>query len=471
MGTKRSDRPEAQLENGSRIAVIGGGPAGALFSFFLLEMAERADIGLTVNIFEPRDFNHPGPKGCNNCGGVVSEWLVQALAMEGIELPSKVVQRGLESYDMHLDVGSVRIETPHHEKRIATLHRGGGPRDVKDSQWGSFDAFLFEIARNKGAAWRKDRVEALRYDGDGIALKVHGGEFEPYDLIVAATGKHAYSLKMFEQLGTGYQRPKTSKTYISELFLGNERITEQFGSSMHLFLPDLPHVKFGALIPKGDYVTLCMLGNGFDQNSVKAFISSPEVTQCLPSDWQMPAQFCHCAPSVAISGAKMPYANRLIFVGDCAVTRLYKDGIGAAYRSAKAAAVASVFYGISKDSLREHYWPTLRSIARDNRFGSLIYQVTTLIQRVKFLRRGVLRMVRREQAHPGCPPRMSSVLWDTFTGSAPYREVFLRTLNPLFLIRLTSDITISLISGHYKHANTEPRWPRKHSAESTTTGN
>jgi CRP-like cAMP-binding protein len=31
---------------------------------------------------------------------------------------------------------------------------------------------------------------------------------------------------------------------------------------------------------------------------------------------------------------------------------------------------------------------------------------------------------------------MSTVLWDMFTGSAPYREVFLRTLHPMFLFRL-----------------------------------
>jgi flavin-dependent dehydrogenase len=438
--------PELQLNDGARIAVIGAGPAGALFTFFLLEMAERAEITFTVDIFEPRDFNNPGPAGCNNCGGVVSEWLVQALAMEGIELPPKVVQRGLEAYDMHLDVGSVRIETPHHEKRIATLHRGGGPRYAKESNWGSFDAFLFEIARQRGANWRKERVEALRYAEDGIQLKPHGGEFETYDLIAAATGKHAYSSKMFEALGTGYRRPKTSKTYISEIFLGNEEITKQLGSSMHLFLPDLPHVKFGALIPKGDYVTLCMLGDGFDQDSVKAFVSSPELTACLPKDWQMPAKFCHCSPSVAISGAAKPYANRLLFVGDCAVTRLYKDGIGAAYRSAKAAAVACVFHGVSEKDLKRHYWPVLQSIDRDNQYGRIIYFVTTILQRVRFLRRGVLRMIRREQADPERPPRMSSVLWDTFTGSAPYRDVFLRTLNPLFFLRLIADVATSFVT-------------------------
>jgi hypothetical protein len=31
---------------------------------------------------------------------------------------------------------------------------------------------------------------------------------------------------------------------------------------------------------------------------------------------------------------------------------------------------------------------------------------------------------------------MSTVIWDLFTGSAPYREVLLRTMHPMFWSRL-----------------------------------
>jgi len=34
---------------------------------------------------------------------------------------------------------------------------------------------------------------------------------------------------------------------------------------------------------------------------------------------------------------------------------------------------------------------------------------------------------------------MSTVLWDTFTGSAPYTDVFMRTLSPAFLYRFLLD--------------------------------
>ena len=248
------------LESGSSVAVIGAGPAGSLFAFFFLQMARRMGLEVTVDMFEPRDFSKPGPMGCNNCGGIISEWLVQTLAMEGINLPSKVVQRGLESYSMHLDVGSVKIETPHQEKRIATVHRGSGPRDVKESNWDSFDAHVFKMAREAGANWIQNKVVELCYGDDCLKVLPNNGQFIEYDLVVMATGKRTQALKMLDALDIGYQPPVMTKAFISEIHMGSSEITQQLGNSMHLFLPDIPNVKFGALIPKGDYVTLCMLG-------------------------------------------------------------------------------------------------------------------------------------------------------------------------------------------------------------------
>ena len=83
-----------QLDDGSRVGVIGGGPAGSFFSIFLLDLAERMGMDIEVDIYEPRDYTKPGPVGCNMCGGIISESLVQNLASEGINLPPTIVQRG-----------------------------------------------------------------------------------------------------------------------------------------------------------------------------------------------------------------------------------------------------------------------------------------------------------------------------------------------------------------------------------------
>ena len=144
--------------------MIGGGPAGSFFSFFLLDMAARRGVDVHVDIYEPRDFSKPGPAGCNMCGGIISESLVQQLAVEGISLPQTVVQRGIDSYVLHTDVGSVPIETPLQEKRIGVVFRGPGPRGLTEFKWGSFDGHLQQLAMEKGANIIHERVDDVTWN-------------------------------------------------------------------------------------------------------------------------------------------------------------------------------------------------------------------------------------------------------------------------------------------------------------------
>ncbi|HRJ40562.1 MAG: hypothetical protein KJZ86_06510 [Caldilineaceae bacterium] len=144
------------LHDGARVAVIGGGPAGAFFAYFALDMAARAGRRISVDIYEPRNFFQPGPVGCNMCAGIVSESLVQMLAAEGINLPSTVVQRGIDSYVLHMDAGSTRIDTPLLEKRIGAVYRGAGPRDLKEADWRGLDGAI---------CWNWPRRRAQRFDG------------------------------------------------------------------------------------------------------------------------------------------------------------------------------------------------------------------------------------------------------------------------------------------------------------------
>lgn len=69
------------LEDGSRIGVVGGGPAGSFFSHFVLQFAQRIGIKIIVDIYERKNFPTLGPAGCNMCAGVISESLIQALSI------------------------------------------------------------------------------------------------------------------------------------------------------------------------------------------------------------------------------------------------------------------------------------------------------------------------------------------------------------------------------------------------------
>ena len=435
-----------KLEDGSRVAVIGGGPAGSFFSYFLLQMAQRIGLKIDLDIYEWKDFASPGPRGCNMCGGIISETLVQNLTSEGIHLPTEVVQRSLDSYCLHMDVGSVRIETPLREKRIAAVHRGGGPRGITQVKYDSFDGFLLGLAAKQGARVVPTKVEGVAWQNGWPRVKLPGGELQTYDLLAIASGVNATAVKLLESLARpdAYQPPKTTKAYICEYYLGRQTIRVYLGSSMHVFLLDLPRLDFAALIPKGDYVTLCLLGDDIDKEMVETFLKSPQVKECLPPNWQAPDDFCHCFPRLNIEGAAKPFTHRMVFLGDCGVTRLYKDGIGAAYRTSKAAARAALFAGLSREDFRRHYLPACRKISRDNQIGKFVFAVTRLIQKWPWTRRGVWRMVVQEQRVEGAKKRMSTVLWDTFTGSAPYREVLLLTLHPFFVGQFLRHIAAGL---------------------------
>ena len=446
------------LGDGSRVAVMGSGPAGSLFASFLLEMAARVDVRLSVDLYDPRNFAQlPGPAGCNMCGGIVSETLVQNLAVEGVSLPSGVVQRGIDSYVLHTDVGTARIATPAAEVRIGAMHRGAGPKDAKGARWESFDHHLQARAIAAGARLVRARVEKVSLDEAGRPrLGTKDGGADTYDLLAVATGVNSSALKLFEELGIGFRRPQVTKTLIREYYLGQDVIDRHLGTSMHVFLLDIPRLEFAAAIPKGDYVTMCLLGEDVDGALVDAFVASPQVKACMPPGWDPEAKSCQCVPAINIRGVEKPYANRFVFIGDAGVTRLYKDGIGAAYRTAKAAARTALFEGISEEAFARWYMPVCRSIGGDNRLGHLAFLVTRIARRFPFLRRAMLRMATREQERRGAPQRMSGVLWDMFSGSAPYGDILRRMFSPAFLSRFLASAAASL-------------WPRRRAPSASDT--
>jgi len=426
---------ELNLIDGSRVGVIGGGPAGAFFAYFALRLAESIGLEIGVDIYEPRFFDHLGPAGCNHCGGIVSESLVQLLATEGITLPPTVVRRGIQSYVLHTDVGDVSIETPTHEQRIAAVYRGNGPRRSEPTEIMGFDRYLLDLAKSSGANVVRKLVKNIAWqDGQPQIVTVDGISTD-YDLVAVGVGVNSQALNLLSNATAEYESPHTLRAFISEFHLGREAVEACLGPSMHVFLLDLPRLEFAALIPKGDFITLCLIGEDIDDELVQSFLDAPEVRRCFPNA-VVPPLACHCFPRINVKAAVRPYGDRIVWVGDCGASRLFKDGIGSAYRTAKAAARTAVFNGISSRDFKEHFWPECARLDFDNSIAKVIFTFTKVIQKARFLRRGVLRMTAREQSRAGRRRHMSRALWDVFTGSAPYREVLLRTFHPEFPAQL-----------------------------------
>ena len=419
------------LSNGSRVAVVGGGPSGSFFAFFLLKMAAAIDLDIEVDIYDPRSFSHCGPAGCNHCGGIVSESLVQILAAEGINLPPSVVQRGIESYIVHMDVGSVAIQNQVGEQRIAALYRGNGPRESCESPWESFDGYLQKLAVQRGARVVRKLITDIDWRSGYPWLQFADQAELKYHLVTVATGVNSNFLKLLDDMPAGFELPRTTRAYVCEFKSSEDEILRILGNSVHAFLLPIPRLEFAAIIPKGEFATVVMLGDDLDDEVVHAFLKDPAVLRCFPTN-ALPS-VCSCAPLVNMGARKKPYGDRIVLVGDSGVTRLYKDGIGAAFRTGKAAATTAVFQGVSEEAFKHGFWPTCQSITRDNAIGKVMFGTTGILKHLTFLRNVILRMTAREQMDPSKKPHMSLLLWNMFTGSAPYTEIFLGALHPGFI--------------------------------------
>jgi len=427
-----NDLTNLELDDDSKIAVIGGGPSGSFFTYFALDFAQRLGIEINIDIFEAKDFNCAGPSGCNHCGGIVSESLVQILSTEGIVLPANVIRKGIESYTLHLESGTAVIETPLKEQRIAAVYRGFGPKGSHEDDQESFDNYLLELCEQKGAKIIFDKVTSAERVEDGILLKSLKKGEKKYDLVVGAAGLNPKTLGLFKSICSAYVSPQTTKTHICEFYLDPEVIDEYFGNSMHVFLLDIPNIKFGALIPKGHYVTLVLLGNNINREVVKSFLDTKEVKECFPPGIDLNKIIpCFCFPTINIKAAKSAYADRVILIGDASSSKLYKNGIGSAYITAKAAAKTAIFEGISEKDFKKSYQKVCDELNLDNAIGKGIFALTTIIQKSNLLKKGLYNMVEMEQKQSSEKRRMSSILWDTFTGSAPYKDILKRGLHPL----------------------------------------
>lgn len=433
---KKDIKSKLSLRDGSRVGVIGGGPAGSFFTLFALGLAKERGINIGIDIYEPKNFKNTGPLGCNHCGGIVSESLVQMLLADGIVLPSKVVRRGIESYTLHLENGTTVIDSLLHEKRIVSMFRGSGPLGSAPDTIQSFDGYLLELCEQRGAKVIFDKVTDTSTEPDGIMLHTNQSKIK-YDLVVGASGLSQSSFKLFQKLIPAFVPPKTTKAYISEFHAGSETINKFLGNSMHVFLLNQPGIKFGALIPKENYVTLVLLGSELNKEKVDRFLNSETVRNCLPEITSLQTMNpCLCFPSINIKNARNPFADRVVLIGDSSSSKLYKNGIGAAYITAKAAARTVLSEGISKADFKKSFQPVCSDLNVDNAVGKVIFFVSTIIQQSSYLKKVLFQIIVKEQKKERGRREMSLLLWDTFTGSAPYKSIFMRSLNPLMLIQL-----------------------------------
>ena len=418
-----ADSAAYALEDGAKIAVVGGGPTGSFFSIFALKLAKMIDKELKITIYDPKNFKKDGPAGCNKCAGIISELLVQTLAVEGINLPNSVVWKGINSYQLHTTKGSVSIATPSFENTIAAVYRGGGPKGIIGEHKESFDGFLLGRAVEEGAVHLPLKITGIEDKNGRPVLSSQGREIDQVDLVVGAVGVNTAKSGIFRNMDFGYEEPRTIKAAIAEMSFDEEIITEHFGNSVHLFLLPVKSLKFAAMVPKDTYLTLCILGHEVHGNTIDEFLDYPVVKEVLPKSVSYKIG-CRCLPKMNVKASKIPLTDRVVMCGDAGSTRPFKDGIGAAYIMGKAAAKTAVLHGVSRNDFHKHYYPLYRDIIVDNRFGSYLYFLADLYKNYGLLTKWMLQVVREEQSDPQDLKKLSSVLWNMFTGNERFKNIF-----------------------------------------------
>jgi NADH dehydrogenase len=422
------NKDSSKIETGSKVGIIGGGPAGSFFALYLLHYAIERGIHPEITIYQQRNFDELGPKGCKGCAGILPIALLSNLGELDLSVPEGVIQSTIEHYAVHSPYTSITISNPEKGIGIASIYRGGGPR-VSDYEIPiSFDGWLLRQAQRRGIKIEYQAVSRIYLDNEaGIEV---AGEKLAYDLVVLASGVNT---KPIPVIGLEYVHPKTQIMAQDELHVGSAEVEYRLSNTAHVFL--IPHsgLIFGTLVPKGPFINVSVLSSSKYPVSIADFLNYDIVRHILPSCYD---RACGCRPRMVVSSAQNYYADRFVAVGDAAVTRLYKDGIGSSLLTAREAARVVAYHGLSGQDSKHHYQQFCRSMNQENWWGRLLFRINDRAKDSRAFLLAQHRLVADEQDNMTGPQPFTKFIWGMFTGSYSYKSLARMAFGPTALAKL-----------------------------------
>ncbi|HEY0005241.1 MAG TPA: FAD-dependent monooxygenase [Pyrinomonadaceae bacterium] len=426
------------LTSGSRVAVVGGGPAGSFFAIELLRRARSLGLSINVDIYDGKSFARKGAAGCNMCAGAIGHKLIQEIERATTAIPREVIHYELEGYAVHYQGSSARLENDP-AKKIYGVYRGAGPVSTEHPEGArSFDQFLLEQAISLGAQHIAQNIHdidvpatlesrpAVRFQGKTPEARTE------YDLVIGAFGVNS---PLAQRLLYGYEPPPTWKTCVIEARVPREFQREKLHNLIHFFILKQADIRYVALIPKGEHVTITAIGQDVDVITTERLLRTSYMRDYLPEDWKLD---CHCHPRVAVGAARLPYSERFCIIGDASDSRYLKNGIESALVTARLAVDCVINHGVTARDFEKHFWRRCnRVFGRDNLYGRILFEIYDrifphpLLAPVYF---AVLRSERKLKARPGA--LLSNALLAAFTGDQSYRRILLSALNPRLAARM-----------------------------------
>ncbi|HEY0404368.1 MAG TPA: FAD-dependent monooxygenase [Pyrinomonadaceae bacterium] len=423
------------LTSGSRVAIVGGGPAGAFFAIELLRRARALGLRINADIYDAKNFARKGAPGCNMCAGAIGHNLIQEIERSTTTIPREVIHQEIAGYAVHYQDSSARLSNDP-SKKIYGVYRGAGPVSAEHPDGArSFDQFLLEQAVKLGARHIAQNVHDIDVPATlerRPALRLNSDERIEYDLVIGAFGVNS---QLSQRLLYGYVPPPTWKTCVIEARVSAEFQRERLHNMIHFFVLKQPDIRYVALIPKGEHVTVTAIGEDVDVATTERLLRDSYMRDYLPPDWKLD---CHCHPRVALGAARLPYSERFCIVGDASDSRYLKNGVESALVTARLAVDCVINHGVTARDFEKHFWRRCnRVFGRDNIYGRMLFEIYDrifphpLLAPVYF---AVLRSERRARRKPGA--LLSNALLAAFTGDQSYKRILLSALNPRLAARM-----------------------------------
>ena len=446
--------------SGSRVAIAGGGPAGAFFAVVLLRMAKQARKHIRVTIIDRQTAGPmgrriakpamPGPV----CEAVIWPGAYQRLMENGIFLPEEMICKNIEHVWIHGCWKNFPFKVPAHQK-LVTLHRET-PKSGNGAQPLDFKAYLLQTALAHGAVLKVGEVRTIRYGRVGkpvlTAREPSGNAFETtadFAAIAAGVGDDGRGNRCFQPLFRSYQQiqprfapAKLRRVLIFDLETGRDYIRKYMNRELYLILSGCqnPTLEEISLIPRYDRLTVVITGKSIDRASstadmrttIQDFLSLNQVQTILPHLAERP--FCPTGLSLALKPAgiaRMPCGDRIAWIGNGLGAPDGRDGLDSALITAKALAETLIEEGLDRPHLSKVYGGVVKSLASEAFYDRLLYRLLRPALRHRLSARVLYQAFATEmKMQPMDQWPLGRLLWGLASGTVHGRDACFDGLRP-----------------------------------------
>lgn len=407
------------LQNGSKVVIIGGGPAGCSCAIKLKQESIKRGLKVEVILFEGKNFD----EHYNQCVGVLSPPLERMLKDElKLDLPEELIKQKIIAYQLRGRKKEIELKDLPAAEPTYTVRRS------------TLDIMLLERARCLGVQVFPSRAtyaEIIEKGGGEVRVYSESSTIKA-DVLVCAFGLDEEMLAAIEHATKrtiAYRRPRHFiNSFITKIEADEAFIRSRLGDKIYAFILDeLPGVEFGAVTPKADHIIVNIAGADASSADMDHFLEHPQVKKLLPEEGM--GALTYFKGKFPAAAAKNPYGDRFLCVGD--VTgwmRPFKGkGINTALLTGVNAATTIVSHGFSKSAL-EVYRRSCSHLTEDYYYGLFVRKFCRLASKYRFLD-GLISLGSTDQA-------FHRALFNSVSGHEDYKKIVKSILNLRCILKM-----------------------------------